>query len=95
VLGEGPLEALVDAANYLKVGGIGQQLQLLQRVLGAPQATVAGQLCADKKRALARRGGRVHTLAAGAGRVGLRLFFYGGAPLPVTARGLQVADCGW
>jgi hypothetical protein len=47
VFGEGLLEPLVEAADDVQPGGIGQQGQLAQRVLSAPRAAVAGQLGAD------------------------------------------------
>ena len=36
MLGEGPFEPLVHAADHIKVGSIGQQRQLLERILRAP-----------------------------------------------------------
>jgi hypothetical protein len=80
VLGEGLLQPLVHAADHLQVGGIGQQRQLLQRILRAPQAAVAGQLCAYQERAVAWWSSIMHTLATSAGR-DHGLFFDGRTPL--------------
>jgi hypothetical protein len=73
VLREGPFEPLVHAPDDIEAGGIGQQRQLAQGVLGAPGAAVAGQIGADEEGALARGFGREEpptVRAGGDGRFG-------------------------
>jgi hypothetical protein len=41
-------------AHHFEAGGVGQQGQLAERVLGAPDAAPAGQLGADQEGALDR-----------------------------------------
>jgi hypothetical protein len=61
----------VGVPHHFQAGGVGQQGQLAERVLGAPNAAPAGQLGADQEGALDRGFRLVQALAVGGGRNGV------------------------